>query len=259
MKNKDLTKQNMQIVKEAISNIKNMSRDEFIRLAESMANFHNYSLRNQILLFADGCSQVASFKKWKEVDRKVIKGAKATWIFAPSFKKETLVDKKTGEEEEVKMINYFVSVPVFDVSQTEGKPIEKNMTTKADISIEKLIAVAKAFGFKVDKKPLEIAVGGYISKDGIVLNSNLNDIEHVGTIIHEMAHGLLGHLNTHALHKRSVKEQEAEMTTLIVSKHFGIERKSEFYLKGWQADEDIMKSFEKINKVSSQIIQKIGE
>lgn len=259
MNNKELTQKNLKIVKETLENIANMSEQEFRKMIDAMAQFSDYSLRNQIILWLDDCSQVASFKQWKEQGRKVKKGAKATWILAPSFKTITKKDEITGEEEKKKILNYFVSVPVFDIAQTEGKPVERNMTIKSDIAFAKVEKAAEELGYIVGYSSLSTNMGGYICEEGIFLNSNLNQIENTATLIHELAHGELGHLESRNLSTKSQKEQEAEMVTAIVCKHFGIVRKSEFYLKCWSTNEKILKSFEEINKVSTRIIEKLGE
>ena len=82
---------------------------------------------------------------------------------------------------------------LFDISDTEGEEIKKNITTKANIKPDALKKVALNLGYSVESKPQEVAVGGYISKKRIVLNSNLSEVENVGTLMHELAHGELGH------------------------------------------------------------------
>lgn len=72
----------------------------------------------------------------------------------------------------------------------------------------------------------------------------------MGTLLHEISHGLLEH---HIKEKRetltrNIVECEAETLTHIIGTDFGIERSSKFYLKSWGLDGAIMKSFDKINR-----------
>ncbi|MBD3329525.1 ImmA/IrrE family metallo-endopeptidase [Candidatus Dojkabacteria bacterium] len=161
------------------------------------------------------------------------------------------VVKKDGKEY-AKLIS-FKSVPVFDISDTEGDEIVKNMTTESDIELETIKKVADTLGYSVSYEALEIAIGGYIAEKSIVLNSNLSESENIGTLIHELAHGELGHTKSSDFTSRSLKEQQAETVTYIVCQMFGVDRKSEFYLKGWRLDENINNSFSLINKAVDSI------
>lgn len=257
MKNQEITKSNLQTVKDVISRVSEMSKEDFLKLAESMANFHNYSTVNQIILAQNFCSQVASFKKWKELGRSVKKGGCATWIFAPAIKTVKEENDQTGELEEKRFLKGFVSVPVFDISQTEGEEVKRNMTTSSAVEFKKVLEIAVKLGYEVKGQALEIATGGYISGKTIVLNSNLNDTEKTGTLIHELCHGELGHTEENDNKGRSLKEQEAELTTYIVCKNVGIERKSEFYLKSWRLSENILQSFKVVNKVANKLIDEL--
>ena len=94
---------------------------------KSLKGFHSYSIRNLILAnyqhyarTGETIDLLASYKKWQE------KGEKAIHVIAPRHKTITEVDI-TGEPVE-KTITYFVRVPVFDISQTEGEELEQDYT-----------------------------------------------------------------------------------------------------------------------------------
>lgn len=252
MKNKEITENSLKKVKELIQDVQKMSQEKFQETLDKMVRFHQYSLYNQILLAFAGCSQVAGYKKWKELGRTVKKGGRAVWILAPWLMKVEIEDKVEGKEEEKKKIlKGFFSVPVFDISQTEGKAVEGNMTTRSDLSFEVVKKFAHQEGFEVVFKPLEVIHGGFIDEEkNITLNSNLAEKDWTGTLIHELAHGLLGQNGT----PQRVREQQAETTTYLVCKVLGIERKSEFYLKSWGLSEDILKDFGKVDKVAKKLI-----
>lgn len=237
-------------VAEIIANVENMSSAEYIAIIENMSKFYNYSFNNKMLLAFQGCSQVASFKKWKELNRSVKKGEKAKMILAPQTRKFTEQDEEGKDVEKVAIIG-FRNVPVFDISQTEGADVERGLTTKAEINLDHVLKAAQALGTTVEFKPFEIMLGGCVSGNKITLNSNLNEVENTGTLIHEIAHFVLGHTSDSETAK-DAKEQEAETVTALICAEFGIDRKSEFYLKSW-GTKNILEAMPKMSKAYNEI------
>ena len=108
-----------------------------------MSKFHNYSFNNTLLIAMQKpeATLVAGYKAWqKNFERHVNKGEKAIRILAPApykIKEERdKLDSVTGEmmfdesgmpqKEQVEVtIPAFRAVSVFDVSQTDGKPIQE--------------------------------------------------------------------------------------------------------------------------------------
>jgi len=250
--NKQITKNNLTRVKDLIKEVKELTPGQFADILDTLANFHQYSLYNQIILCFAGCSQVAGYKKWQELGRRVKKGQKAVWILAPWLKKVNN-EKEKQEEEQTRVLHGFFSVPVFDISQTEGKPVKRGMTTGADIDFQELRKATEKAGWTVVFKPLEIAKGGYVTKNNgqITLNSNLDELENTGTLIHEWVHKELKHPDNGT--PPSVAEQQAETATYLLCKVLGIKRKSVFYLKSWGLSENILKDFGKVDKVVKKI------
>lgn len=254
MTNKEITRNNVARVKELLQEVNELTPEKFKTILDSLANFHNYSLYNQIILCFADCSQVAGYKKWKELGRTVKKGGKAVWILAP-WLKPVKVEKEGEEEKEKKILHGFFSVPVFDISQTEGEPIKRGITTGSDIDFDELRKATEKAGWTVVFKPLEIAKGGYVTSDNgeITLNSNLDETENIGTLVHEWVHKELKHPDNGT--PARVAEQQAETATYLVCKVLGIERKSVFYLKSWGLSENILKDFGKVDKVAKKIIR----
>ena len=115
--------------------------DRYRQYLSVMSRFHRYSLNNTMLIYMQkpDASLVAGFEKWKkQFGRHVRKGEHGITIIAPTpFKKKVeevkldpdtkapLLDKDGNaiiEEKEIK-IPMFKPVKVFDVSQTDGKPL----------------------------------------------------------------------------------------------------------------------------------------
>ncbi len=257
MTNKEITRRNVRRVKNLLEEVKELTPEKFQTILDSLAKFHNYSFYNQIILCFAGCSQVAGYKKWKELGRTVKKGGKAVWILAPWLKK--VGEKEEGEEKkDVKVLHGFFSVPVFDIGQTEGEPVKRGLTTGSDIDFKELREATEKAGWTVVFKPLEIAKGGYVTSENgeITLNSNLDETENTGTLVHEWVHKELKHPNNGT--PARVAEQQAETATYLVCKVLGIDRKSVFYLKSWGLSENILKDFRKVDNVAKKIISALA-
>ena len=127
----------------------------------TMSKFHNYSFNNTMLIAMQkpDATLVAGFKAWqKNFDRHVKKGEKGIRILAPVSYKikeeqeklnpvtgEIMLDKNgmpITEEVEIK-IPAFRVVPVFDVSQTDGKELSDIHFMGMDYLESKGIAVTK--------------------------------------------------------------------------------------------------------------------
>jgi antirestriction protein ArdC len=190
---------------------------------------------------------VAGLKQWNKLGRRVKKGEKAIMIFAPLIKKirENETDRSTESEPEDRcQVQGFRAVCVYDVSQTEGKelPDEGDFCQDFGGDTELLIKFMKVFGYKygVVHEFLEHDIGGYLTKDNtITLNAHKSEEQRLKTLIHEIAHGELNHFKDKTK-SRAVKELEAEITSFIVSGHFGVDSScySFGYLVGW-SDGDI--------------------
>ena len=125
--------------------------DSYRNYLSTMSKFHNYSFNNTLLIAMQkpDATLVAGYKAWqKNFERHVNKGEKAIRILAPAPYKikeerdkidpvtqELLLDKDGNpQKEEVEItIPAFRAVSVFDLSQTDGKPIPE-LTAKELLS-----------------------------------------------------------------------------------------------------------------------------
>ena len=115
--------------------------DKYAKYLRTMSRFHKYSVNNTMLIYMQkpDATLVAGFNKWRDqFERNVMKGEKGIKIIAPTpFKKKIKQEKRDPdtslpmldadgkvitEEKEIK-IPMFKPVTVFDVSQTDGKPL----------------------------------------------------------------------------------------------------------------------------------------
>ena len=268
-KEKTIPSEQKNLIEGLLSKVQNMSDEDFKKILNMGAGFHNYSFFNKLLIMAQGASQVAGFKAWQnKYKRKVKKGSKAIRILAPKMAYQIKVGgdwefttwkkHKNHNGEKRQFPTDYIAVPVFDIKDTEGEDLPEVMTKKSNLKYEQVLNAAEKLGYTVESRPLEYNLGGYITEGKqIVINSNRNEAANVGTLIHEMCHGELGHVDTKHDHSYELCEQQAETATYLVCQALGVDRNSVFYLKSWKLSEDIMKDFQELSGVANKITRAI--
>ena len=240
-----------------------LDSDKYRDYLTKMSQLNNYSNRNLRLILSQNpeARQVASFKQWKEnFGRYVKKGEKALRIFKPMTKikkdenNQPILDKNGKPE----TVTFFGLVPVFDVSQTEGKEMPKAAEVKEQLTdldyanlYRALMAIAKENDVSVRFEEMENNKHGYYSvpENQIVLRSNeMNKAQIIKTFLHEMAHAELHHADNPQKENltRSTAELQAESVAYVVSSYYGIDT-SEYsfnYLSGWSADKETLADLE---------------
>ena len=234
----------------------------------------NYSGENSMLIHMQNpnATIVRSATEWKYFGREVKTGAHKIDILFPigipqkagPGKLKDFMDKKREEglsDEAIEQllkekfnldgdIAYRFGVGnVYDIRDTEPipgkpqKPIEE--TIKAQIFYKNLKEIAKKH-YVVEEDSIAGVHGarGYTahSSDGegqkiVVMKVPGEDENVLHTLIHEMSHARLDHLNKKDMPK-GIKESEAELSTYLVGAHFGFDFKddSSAYIKGWLDD-----------------------
>jgi antirestriction protein ArdC len=204
---------------------------EFLDFLRAMSRFHHYSFHNQLMILSQkpNATRVAGFRTWKKLQRYVKRGEKGILIFVPIKPRQENGD---GEEEEV---IFFKTATVFDLSQTEGKPLPEislAVEDKGATFYHSCQQLAQHYNIKVDVSPDFKAYG--VSKGGkVVLKGEANKTAMAVTLIHEIAHELLHQKSEKNLDKET-KELEAETVAYLVCSHFGINVPSHKYLATWQ-------------------------
>lgn len=226
-------------------------------------SYNNYSPRNTMILMFETMlrkqrmfQMARGYKAWKkDYNRTVKKGEKAMYILAPQKKIiEKYIDEETGEEVK-KYQHYYKSVPVFELSQTEGEPIprnsDKNHLYKSanDLKIGDFI---NKIDVTVEFEDL-LEANGYTDGNRIVLGTHNNDLANICTLFHELAHYNLHFQRGEELklyndnEKTNFKELEAEAVAFMVSSALGIENNySKAYITNWNKNvKNIDEEFEK--------------
>ena len=222
---------------------------------ETMSRFHNYSLRNLMLIAMQRpeATRVAGFHAWRKSGRYVQKGEKGIAIVAP------LLYKKASDEPdstEVDIQGYRV-VYVFDVSQTDGQELPMHSRVQGDPNeyvgrLEKLIAsegivLEYADSSKYDGRSL----GGKI-----VIRKGLSPAEDFSVKVHELAHEFLHH--SPGKFSKTQVETEAEAVAFVVSSAIGLDANTAFsdYIQLYEGDkETLMASIQRIKDTSGRILE----
>ena len=260
----------------------------------TMSKFHNYSFNNTMLIAMQkpDATLVAGFKAWqKNFDRHVKKGEKGIRILAPAPYKikeeqekldpvtgEIMLDKNgmpITEEVEIK-IPAFRVVPVFDVSQTDGKELPDIGVNELSGSVEDyedfMQALTEVSPVPITYEDIDGDAKGYFhtTDHRIAIQEGMSQSQTVKTAIHEVAHAKLHDreqnqdIDTVLDKDRNTKEVEAESVAYTVCQHFGIDTSdySFGYIAGWSSDRDMKElksSLDTIRKTASELITGIED
>lgn len=233
---------------------------------KAQSKFHNYSFNNTLLILFQQptATRVAGFHTWKQLGRSVRKGEKAIWILAPMTYRIKPADSETSEEGNgIEILQGFKSVPVFDLSQTEGKPLLdvplNNLEGEDQGLFTALRQLSETRGWPIEIKPLE-GCNGYChyGKHVIAVDSGLSPLHQAKTLAHEIAHSILHSPKEYQSH-RADKELEAESVAFCVLEHFGLDSQdySFGYVASWQADQDAIAKLKQCGKRIQSATQEI--
>lgn len=253
--------------------LKFVNSDKWKEYLKTQAKFYNYSFNNVMLILSQmpEATKVAGFKTWNEIGRKVKKGSKSIKILAPYIKNKEMIVKnnETGEEEKQvkKVLIGFYVVNVFDISQTEGKPLPTVCEELKEGSKEAFLildAMKKVITIPVKEGNTGTAKGYYNpGKHEIVLSHKATNSQKAKTIVHEYIHSINEAKDSEIEHTRQEAELVAESVAFIVCNYFGFDT-SEYsfaYLASWSRGgkdiEKIRELGERIQKQSTELIEKI--
>ena len=210
--NKEKLKQITDSIEGGIKDL--FASDKYKTYLSVMSRFHSYSLNNTLLIFMQNphATRVASYTKWKDsFGRQVKRGEKGIQIIAPTpYKKKIeevktdpdtklpLLDKDGNEitEEKTVTIPYFKPVFVFDVSQTEGRPLPQivsDLTGNVEHYDAFLEALKRSAPVPVIIEPMQSGMDGYYSPQDkeIHIREGMSEAQTICALVHETTHALL--------------------------------------------------------------------
>ncbi len=272
--------------------------DRYRKYLTTMSRFHKYSLNNVMLIHSQrpDATLVAGFNKWKNsFGRHVKKGEKGIQILAPTPYKIKVEKEKLDPETKLPMIDengdpvteekevsipMFKVVSVFDVSQTEGKPLPQlaySLSGAVEHYEEFMEALKRTSTVPIKVEHTEKNGDGFfdLTNQSITIQAGMSEIQTVCAVIHEIAHSRLHNydhmteladdgetLLAPAEKDRHTEEVEAESISYAVCQYFGIEtsENSFGYIASWSQGKELKElraSLETINRTSSELISGI--
>ena len=203
--------------------------EKYMRYLSVMSKFHRYSVNNTMLIYMQKpeATLVAGFNKWKnQFARHVKKGEHGITIIAPTPYKKKIEEMKRDpdthapildadgkavmEEKEIE-IPMFRPVKVFDVSQTDGKPLPELASSLSGTVPHYeafLEALRRSAPVPIEFEAMAANMDGYFSPDRqrIAIRKGMSEVQTVSAAVHEVAHSKL----------HDPKKYEAEPTWKIV-------------------------------------------
>jgi uncharacterized membrane protein (UPF0127 family) len=261
-------------LKEGVDGIQ--QSDNFRNFLLTMAKFHDYSIGNLILIMLQkpNATRVAGFGTWRDLGRWVKKGEKGIAILAPCMPpkgaKATPPEESEAEEGETKEERerggirplYFKVVYVFDVSQTEGKPLPEfdvpALTGEANEGLFKeAMHLVKDEGVEVTFEPRpdqDPDIKGMYFGKTIWVKPEESRAQQLKTLLHEVAHYYSE--GVFQIPRRDA-ETIAESVAFTIGAHFGFDTgtRSFPYVALWSEDKKVLEAnLAAIRKVSAKII-----
>ena len=208
--------------------------DKYAQYLRTMSRFHKYSVNNTMLIYMQkpDATLVAGFNKWRDqFERNVMKGEKGIKIIAPTpFKKKIEQEKRDPdtnlpmldadgkviiEEKEIK-IPMFKPVTVFDVSQTDGKPLPQlasDLTGNVQNYEVFMEALRRSSPVPIEIIPIRDGSDGYFSLDDqkIAIREGMSEVQTVSAVVHEIGHAKLHNQKKIEEPKNATKYQEVEI------------------------------------------------
>ena len=188
--------------------------DKYRRYLSVMSRFHRYSVNNTMLIYMQrpDATLVAGYNKWKnQFSRHVKRGEHGITIIAPTPYKKKIEEQKLDpdtkapmldkdgkvimEEKEIE-IPLFRPVKVFDVSQTDGKPLPELASSLSgnvqnyEVFME---ALRRSAPVPIEFEPMDANMDGYFSSDQqrIAIREGMSEVQTVSAAVHETAHSKL--------------------------------------------------------------------
>jgi len=260
---------------------------QFRLFLTTMSKFHDYSIGNTILIMLQKpeATRVAGFNTWKDLGRWVRRGEKGIAILAPvmpprptcprcgaKIPKDARYCPKCGApvevEEEIEVPVYFKVVSVFDISQTEGKPLPEFevpvLTGEVNEDLfAKMMTLTKMQGLEVsfESRPYQdpSIKGEYSPPKRIWIRPEEPRAQQLKSLLHEVAHYYSE--GVFRIPRRDA-ETIAESAAYVVGAHYGFDTgvRSFPYVALWAQDKKVLEeNLDAIRRVATTILKGLEE
>ena len=262
--------------------------ERYAGFLKTMSRFHHYSFQNTLLIAMQrpDATLVAGYRKWQSMGRQVRRGEKGITIVAPApvkRKREQAGSRQDqspfpdGEgkvEEAEAVILRFKAATVFDISQTEGRPVEtlepEELTEAVKDHALFLKAIRELSPVPIRMDEIEWQAKGFYDPAAkeIVVRKGMSESQTIKTAVHEICHAILHDRETMEKDGRQkdrmTREIEAESVAYCVCSAFWIDTSgySFPYIAGWSSGRDMKElkaSMDTIRETAGKLIDGLSE
>ena len=272
--------------------------EKYMRYLSVMSRFHRYSVNNTMLIYMQkpDATLVAGYNKWKnQFERHVKRGEHGITIIAPTPFKKKIEEQKLDPDTKAPMLDQngkavmekreveipmFRPVKVFDVSQTDGKPLPE-LASSLSGNVQNyeafMEALRRSAPVPLSVEPMAANMDGFFSPDQqrIAIREGMSEVQTVSAAVHEIAHSKLhnyakaqeeaaraGDKEPPKKKDRNTEEVEAESISYAVCQYYGIQtgENSFGYIANWSQGKELPElraSLETINKAAGELIADI--
>lgn len=271
--------------------------EKYKKYLATMSRFPSYSLNNTLLIHMQmpDATLVAGYGRWqKQFERHVKKGERGITIIAPTPYRKKIEEQKLDPETKAPMldkdgkviteekeinISMYKPVKVFDVSQTEGKPLPQlasDLTGDVRQFDAFMEALRRASLVPIRFEKMDEKMDGYFNYESqsIAIREGMSEVQTVSAAVHEMAYAILhnyekqrqeasaGMEGKEPQKDRRTEEVEAESVSFAVCAFYNIDTgaNSFGYLASWSKGKELAElkaSLETINKTAGSLIKSI--
>ena len=217
--------------------------DKYRQYLSTMSRFHRYSVNNVMLIHMQkpDATHVAGFNKWRDnFGRNVRKGEKGIKIIAPTPYKKKIEEAKLDPDTKLPMLDadgnaimeektiqipMYKVVSVFDVSQTEGKPLPE-LAEKLTGNVQEyeafMEALKRSAPVPIRIEPMREDMDGYFSasEQRIAIREGMSQVQTVSAAVHEIAHSKLHNYQKEqeqAVKRRKSKRKASPMRSVPIT------------------------------------------
>lgn len=294
--NKERLREITESIEQGVKDVFNS--DKYADYLQTLGHFHNYSINNIILIHKQKpqATFVAGYKKWmNSFARHVKEGERGITIIAPTPYKKKIEEKKLDPNTQKPMLDrqgkeitevieieipMFKPVKVFDVSQTDGKPLPQlaeDLRGNVKHYAIFMEALRRSSSVPITFEQLNDADGYFnIKKQKIVIREGMSEVQTICAVIHEITHAtlhnyermrqesLIDNVIETPFKSEATEEIEAESVSYVVCKYYNIETKTNSfgYIATWSKDKELSElhdSLETIRKTASKLITDIDK
>jgi antirestriction protein ArdC len=191
---------------------------------KAIARFFWLSFGNILLISTQrpAARQIAGFKGWNELGRRVRKGEKGIMIFAPILSEPKHTEN--GDAQPEPQLLGFRPVRVWDIDQTEGEAAEINNIVNPDLAdvLTKLMEFAASEGIQIEHSEKIAPAKSTSYREVIRLFPDMQAEETVFALVRELAIQLLYETQRRSFVTRDVLRREASAVVFVVSHALGL-------------------------------------